>query len=79
MRMFNINRYLTRYIGREIIVKLKVGEIRCVLDWVTRDGTLKVSQVKIISSRDKLLSNWEGKDNIVIRKDSIVAIFMEES
>lgn len=76
--MFNINKYLVRYIGREIIVKLKIGEIKCILDWVTKDGTLKVSQVKILSTKDKSLSNWEGRNDIVIRKDSIVAIFIEE-
>ncbi len=76
--MFNINKYLARYIGREIIVKLKIGEIKCILDWVTKDGTLKVSKVKVLSTRDKTLNNWEDRDDIIIRKDSIVAIFIEE-
>ncbi len=75
--MFNINKYLSRFIGKEVTVKLKIGEIRCVLEWVTRDGTLKVSKIKVLSSKDKTLSSWEGRDDVVIRKDSIVAIFID--
>ena len=75
--MFNINEYIAEHRGQEVIVKLKIGLIKCLLLDVSRDGNLRVSRIKVLESRDSSLKEWEDRDKVVIRKDSIVAIFIE--
>ena len=75
--MLNMNRFLMGLKGNEVIIKLKIGKIKCIIDDVGHDGTLKVSHVKIIETNDETLREWEDKEGVVIRKDSVVAVFLE--
>ena len=75
--MLNMNRFLMGLKGTEVVIKLRIGKIQCVIDDVGHDGTLKVSKVKIIETSDETLREWEDKEGVVIRKDSVVAVFLE--
>ena len=75
--MLNMNRFLSTLKGKEVIIKLKIGVIKCVIDEVGNEGSLKVSKINVIEDYKSNLDDWENQDNVVIRKDSIVAIFLE--
>ena len=75
--MLNMNRFLSALRGKEVVVKLKIGVIKCIIDEVGNEGSLKISKIKIIEDYKENLKEWENRDNVVIRKDSIVAIFVE--
>ena len=76
-RMLNMNRFLSALRGKEVVVKLKIGVIKCTIDEVGNEGSLKISKIKIVEDYKENLKEWENRDNVVIRKDSIVAIFVE--
>ena len=76
-RMLNMNQFLSTLRGREVVIKLKIGVIKCVIDEVGNEGSLKISKIKIVEDYKENLKGWENRDNVVIRKDSIVAIFVE--
>lgn len=73
----NINSFLSSLKGREVVIKLKIGVIRCVIDEVGNEGSLKVSKIKLVETFRNSLKGWEGRDDVVIRKDSVVAVFIE--
>ncbi len=75
--MLNMNKFLSTLRGEEVIVKLKIGIIRCVIDEVGNEGSLKVSKIKVIEDPKNNLDEWEDKNDVVIRKDSVVAIFIK--
>lgn len=75
--MLNVNRFLKSLIGKDVIVKLKVGVIKCRIKDVLSEGSLVVDDIKVINTNDNTLKLWEGKKNIVIRKDSVVGVFVE--
>jgi small nuclear ribonucleoprotein (snRNP)-like protein len=72
--MFNINRYLNEWLGKDVVIKLKIGKIKCIIESVGNDGSLVVSKITVIETRDTSLKNWEQKERVLIRKDSIVAV-----
>ena len=72
--MFNVNRYLNEWLGRDVVIKLKIGKIRCIIESVGNDGSLVVSNITVLETRDTSLKNWEEREKVLIRKDSIVAV-----
>jgi small nuclear ribonucleoprotein (snRNP)-like protein len=75
--MLNMNRFLSEQIGKEVVIKLKIGLIRWIIQDVGNEGSLIVGNIQIIDSHDKTLKEWEDRSEVVIRKDSIVAVFLE--
>ncbi len=75
--MLNMNKFLMELKGIEVVIKLKIGKVRCVIDDVGHDGTLKVSHIKVLETNDETLREWDNKTGVVIRKDSVVAVFLE--
>lgn len=72
----NVVEFLRSLIDQDVVVKLKDGSnIVCKVREVSNDGSLLVSNIRVLKAKDRSLAQW-GNREVVIRKDNIVAVLI---
>lgn len=74
--LLNVVEFLRSLIDQDVVVKLKDGSnIVCKVREVSNDGSLLVSNIRVLKAKDRSLAQW-GNREVVIRKDNIVAVLI---